>query len=762
MALSIICCHLAYAQLHNIDYARRTHNSFTIDPVLPDISSQTWVKEGGAREQFLQFDLGNQYEDYLIELSNVYLERDNYVLKFFSNDPGDPHDITWDKVVLREYEEVIDPATQLPVLSLVEGSTTTVWSNSDDTNYCHIGYNVLPESFNDEVTRIFSFTFRLGEDYRRVLRFKKTIIRKTDDFYKDDFGNTISVWRSGTPNATPIIAAEGIDFTDTRPAQYYWRKDGADMFNCLLAAGFDVYVLDFDRGQVDLKHNANVFQYAIRQVAMDVGKDVIAAGFSMGGIINRFACAEQEDLGTPLPISHMVCIDSPHQGAVVNRDAQRLLFHLEDFLIDVAKKDPESESRLDAIEKIEFQMSSLHSEAALQLLVFSRQDPQGNEIHTNFFNELNSFGENENGYPVLPTTVAVTFGVPGVFNPGLNEEIIRLNWDAASILISDAEFFENELINEGIMVINNSGLSGDGTAIIFNDIESSQDGSKFPDDIADFKVSSSLISDDFFNLFSLDFVVNEDVHMTFMPVNSALDLTIPGNISSSNFDETIISSEMGFHDEIHFSVQAPLLVSMLKPEVLLQNQNILDSRKYVAPNTIKAGREVDPTQAYGDYNINGSADVTMIAGESITFKTGFFVSGNADFLAYIDDVDEDVFDCGEELYQGRVIDPLFDDASALSMRETVTKDLGLNEMLVFPNPSLDDDITIASKLMEDGKVDINLYSFEGKLIKQIQQNGAGFIGENHWKFTSNSLQPGLYIVELKTVNQRLVTRFIKQ
>ncbi len=728
-------------QIYCEDYGRRTHASFVPYPDAVWIGGQTWEGDGDSRIQKLKFDIGNEFEDFELDFDTIYLEENNYELNFVSYNKLCADRIKWDKVEF----------TSNGVTSVFIPLTGTAVHSYD------LPSNIFP--LNGEGSGEFRF-YNNGWIKRKCQVYYK-IIPKSDDYYEDDFGNTMSVWRSGKPNATAIVVSEGVDFHDVRPAQYYWRIDGKHMFQCLLDAGFDVYVLDYDRGQADLKTNARSYQYAVRKVAEDVGKDVIAAGFSMGGVITRYACANQEGMGNPLPITHMVCIDAPHQGAVVNGDAQRFFLRLEQFLSAFATLPISECKRNDAMRKIEFQFIMLKTATAQQLLNFNLFDPAtlaGTVTENTTFYGLLGGLNGGTGYPQLPKTIAISFGNPQTPNPNPTGNIINMDYEVGGMVEDIAQQFSDALTADGIT---STYSDGSGTVDIFNDPLSSQAGSYFP------KIKFPVLQADILNIldiFSITIADPPAAYFTFMPINSTLDLASPLDITTSAFDEVIHADGINFHDNIPAEIRTKLLIQMLKDDLYLQNQTIEGARDYYATQTIEAGYSVDGTQPFGNFVLGATADVRMQAGESIFLDAGFISLPGAYLITEIGGT----VGCGDQLYQGKQTAPgdiemeATTDRSQEEETEKITaRKEGEMALLVYPNPVQSGEINIQFELKSSESVEVRLYSLSGQLLEVIAAKQKMPEGQNSIQWSSNNLDKGMYLVEVSSNKERSLSKLIK-
>ncbi len=221
----------------------------------------------------------------------------------------------------------------------------------------------------------------------RFREYKVKVIPASQEFHKDNAGNTIRKWAGNNPGGLDaIIFSEGFDAYNTNGQEMYY-KAAAELIQCFNSNGYDVYLLDNYFGTQNIRNNAAVFASAVDYVSFLNGEElIVAGGVSMGGIISRYALAKAEREGDPLPVHTFLAIDSPHQGALISEPLQNF------------KKANEADD--------EFAKHALSNEAARQLLIYNTYDPGGG-VHQAFFNELNSM--NGDGYPHYTRNIGVSF-----------------------------------------------------------------------------------------------------------------------------------------------------------------------------------------------------------------------------------------------------------------------------------------------------------------------------------------------------------------
>lgn len=141
----------------------------------------------------------------------------------------------------------------------------------------------------------------------------------------------------------PVIVAEGMDlgenrYLDNLEAEYI---NAQNTLAAYMARGFDIVLVDWQNSHDYIQNNAQVLKAIITDVnETKVGDhQLIVIGESMGGLIARWALREMEVQNTPHQASHLICYDTPHQGANVPIGLTQLywetpLDHFENHLVN--------------------------------------------------------------------------------------------------------------------------------------------------------------------------------------------------------------------------------------------------------------------------------------------------------------------------------------------------------------------------------------------------------------------------------------------
>ena len=183
----------------------------------------------------------------------------------------------------------------------------------------------------------------------------------------------------------PLLLVEGIDVLNlTFPTLIYTQLNG--LINTeFRARGIETFILNFKNGGADLRTNAEVVNAALAAIHELCPNNKIAViGFSMGGLVCRYALAKQEAEELDHHVGLFISYDSPQQIAHAN--------HVLQTIVKAITVDNELIAALKAV---------FQSQAAKQLLEYDAYDPGPPEgpttQHIQFFNEL--YGLKPGGYP---------------------------------------------------------------------------------------------------------------------------------------------------------------------------------------------------------------------------------------------------------------------------------------------------------------------------------------------------------------------------
>ncbi|MGV9554863.1 esterase/lipase family protein [Streptomyces sp. NPDC003522] len=210
----------------------------------------------------------------------------------------------------------------------------------------------------------------------------------------------------------PVIMADGFNLGRSELDKLYQGLEGGHPFvSELHRRGRDVILLGFEERSASILDNAQAVEAAVMRTVAEQRGDarLVVGGFSMGGIVTRYALARLEtqrmDHRTALYFSY----DSPHRGASIPVGVQAFS-HFIPFPNSFAKQ--------------------MDSPAARQML-WRHYDKDTGKIgvapeRTEFLDALNRVG----GWPRIPRTIAVANGrADGVGLPDVKPGEVALRID---------------------------------------------------------------------------------------------------------------------------------------------------------------------------------------------------------------------------------------------------------------------------------------------------------------------------------------------
>lgn len=116
---------------------------------------------------------------------------------------------------------------------------------------------------------------------------------------------------SGERLSNPILIAEG--FPGGHSPQYLFEMvNQHQLLERWQASGRDVVVIGFDNGKQAIQANASVVRAAIDHVTRRTHDTLMVSGWSMGGLVTRFALAQMETEGVDHHTDVYFTVDTPH------------------------------------------------------------------------------------------------------------------------------------------------------------------------------------------------------------------------------------------------------------------------------------------------------------------------------------------------------------------------------------------------------------------------------------------------------------------
>lgn len=144
---------------------------------------------------------------------------------------------------------------------------------------------------------------------------------------------------------------------------------------------------------------------------------------------------------------------------------------------------------------------------------------------------------------------------------------------------------------------------------------------------------------------------------------------------------------------------------------------------------------------------NGTADNTFGNGGAVLTQAG--LEGKYDAVALQGDL--------KILATGSIIDVQFNERNAIVARYTSGMNVGIGEVdayigstLVYPNPIVDNSITLEYELKSDESVSIEFFDLAGKMVTQLQPVTQQIAGSYQKTFELPALSAGNYLLKLNT------------
>ncbi len=213
----------------------------------------------------------------------------------------------------------------------------------------------------------------------------------------------------------PVLLSDGFENGPSSLAVLWDGLERKDFpfISELRQRGYDLILIGYDERNASILKNANVAIAAIEKAIEERKGDapLTVGGFSMGGLITRYALAKMESEDHEHETALYVSIDSPHRGAWVPIALQALAHFM---------------TATPALSK------QINSDAARQLLWRHIETVEGtpaeDELRTKFLDELKRVG----GWPSVPRKIGFANGAgDGTGNgvrPGVDAVKVTAGW----------------------------------------------------------------------------------------------------------------------------------------------------------------------------------------------------------------------------------------------------------------------------------------------------------------------------------------------
>lgn len=196
------------------------------------------------------------------------------------------------------------------------------------------------------------------------------------------------------------------------------------------------------------------------------------------------------------------------------------------------------------------------------------------------------------------------------------------------------------------------------------------------------------------------------------------------------------------------------VLSSLQTDIYLQNQTVSNgSQVHNAMNKIEAGSHVTTAVPFGDYVVQGDANVTLHGGNEVILGTGTIISPgpNGVFHAYVDKF----FTC-TQYPLGKMANPNNDnfppvvqEYESTKLNDTLTQFNKSNLIRNFPNP-FSISTTIEYQIKKSNSVTITLYDNCGRQLLLLKNKSPHETGTYQVKLDGINLSSGVYYYTLQT------------
>jgi len=215
------------------------------------------------------------------------------------------------------------------------------------------------------------------------------------------------------------------------------------------------------------------------------------------------------------------------------------------------------------------------------------------------------------------------------------------------------------------------------------------------------------------------------------------------------------------------------VIDNVTPNIFLQNEVVSSgTQNHKAINEILVGRNVTSSKPQGDYIVQGTANVTLKAGNQITFEPGTIISPSQG--GYFEASIEPFFTCSQYPMGRMANSNSSNDEEKNNYQEPFLKNYNVSfketekvlvdekiELKVYPNPSINNS-TIEYSLPNPSKVVISIYDVKGTELVKLNNRNIHESGRYKINLELSDYPSGIYIVKMTTNQGVISNQLIKQ
>lgn len=588
----------------------------------------------------------------------------------------------------------------------------------------------------------------------------------------------------------PFIFIEGFDYINGQTPDHY-----LNLYNSLISelhnSNYDIIFLDFEHSGDYLQRNAFLVVKLIERINQlkITNEEIIIQGYSLGGVITRYALAYMEQQSLNHNVKLFISHDSPQKGAnfpigiqyslntlALNSIASLLIYP---NYMQFKEWNPATKQialyHVDGGNQVSFSEGGTYKTYQITA--------NNHTFFNSFFTELQDLKPESNGYPTQLKKIAISNGsYNGIKQTNNGHTIydgeIFLNlqkviaepvwvpwplccgfwcghgcWTAESrwYLKSRATFDHSLPIAE---------VFAGGKEIKYYEV--STDNKEY-----DYSPGSYLELEDLLLEYvesGLDVSTIVD-RFSFIPSFSALDLSInpfdsfnnENDLCESNFDNLYSEDYNRYHFYLSWQAKNFIMnhINSVSNGLYFSNESdiVIQDKEFISETAIIKAKNSIITE--GEVIIDANSDVTFVSGNIIRLKPGFSTKPGARFKAEISSIDFN--ECGQNKNIFVANSPTPDLIEIYNKSETSINVDDFNDDLqidIYPNPTKNNiTIFIKSNLISN----IILYNSVG-IIKYNEQYESQEVN-----IKLSHLQKGVYFVRITTKDGNLYTkRIIKE